>query len=65
MDTQAADTTTTEVILEALKSAAEAHGIFEAEVLDGVYDVEWPQWYASHMTTWLDEQGYLLSTRQV
>ena len=64
MDSPMTDRATTEVIVEALKSAAEAHGRFEAEVLNGVYDAEWPEWYASHMAAWLKEQGYLLSTQR-
>ena len=55
---------TTDVILEALKSAAEAHGKFEADVLNGEYDVEWPQWYALNMAGWLTERGFQLSTHK-
>lgn len=25
-----------------------AHGIYESSELNGVYDAEWPRWYASH-----------------
>ena len=53
--------TTTDVILEALNSAAEAHGNFEADVLHGEYDDEWPQWYASHMANWLRAQNFVLA----
>jgi len=31
----------------------EAHGQFEATELNGVYDTEWPQWYAA----WAVENG--------
>ena len=63
MDTNVTDTTTTAVVLEALKSAAEAHGQFEAEVLHGEYDIEWPHWYAEHITAWLRERDLVLSPR--
>ena len=55
--------TTAEVIRQALDSAAEAHGVYEAEVLDGVHDAEWPQWYAAHMAAWLDDHGFDLAAR--
>jgi len=55
---------TTEIILNLLTSAATAHGVFEAEVLGGVHDVEWPQWYAEHMTRTLAENGYRISRAQ-
>jgi len=55
--------TTADVIQEALDSAAEAHGVYEAEVLDGVHDAEWPQWYAAHMAAWLDDHGFDLAAR--
>jgi hypothetical protein len=53
--------TTTEILLDALKRAEEAHGAYEAEVLGGVRDDEWPQWYAEHMTRTLSENGYRLT----
>jgi hypothetical protein len=40
---------TTETVLAALEQAATAHGVHEAEELGGVYDQEWPRWYAEHM----------------
>jgi len=49
---------TTGILLDALKRAAEAHGIHEATELGGVYDEDWPQWYAEHMTRTLAEAGY-------
>ena len=54
------DTTTNDVILGLLKAAAAAHGEFEAEELGGVYDEEWPEWYAAHMTGALAALGYRL-----
>jgi hypothetical protein len=52
------DTTTNEVILDLLTEAAAAHGTYETEQLDGVYDEEWPAWYAAHMTSALGARGY-------
>lgn len=52
---------TTEILADALNRAAAAHGIYEAEVLGGVYDTEWPQWYAEHMTHTLAEAGHRLT----
>ena len=51
----------TEVLLDALKQAAAAHGIYEKNELAGVYDDAWPQWYAEHMTRTLTEAGYRLT----
>jgi hypothetical protein len=35
--------------LEALLAEAEAaHGVYESTVLNGVYDQEWPRWYAGY-----------------
>ncbi|WP_394769984.1 hypothetical protein [Lacisediminihabitans sp.] len=52
--------TTTDVLLDALQRAAAAHGIHEKEDLGGVFDVEWPKWYAEHMARSLAEAGYRL-----
>lgn len=46
------------VILDALQRAAAAHGVHEAEELDGKFDEQWPQWYAEHMTRTLADNGY-------
>jgi hypothetical protein len=41
--------------LEALlKAAGEAHGVFEREELGGVYDEDWPAWYAR----WAVDHGF-------
>ena len=48
---------TTETLLDALERAAAAHGVHEAEELGGVYDEEWPSWYAAHMARTLAETG--------
>lgn len=52
---------TTAFLRDLLERAAAAHGVYEAEVLGGVHDVNWPQWYAEHMTRSLAEAGYRLS----
>lgn len=31
-----------------LRTAEDAHGRYEASELQGVYDQEWPQWYAAY-----------------
>jgi len=49
---------TTAIILDLLKRAAAAHGVHEKTDLGGVYDTDWPQWYAAHMTRALAEAGY-------
>ncbi|MDF2575375.1 MAG: hypothetical protein K0S05_2287 [Agromyces sp.] len=54
------DITPNPVILDVLRQAAAAHGVFEAEELGGVFDEQWPEWYAAHMTRTLDELGYRL-----
>ena len=54
----------TPVILDALKKAAEAHGVHEATELGGVFDEQWPEWYADHMTKTLASQGYRLVQSQ-
>lgn len=45
------------LLLELLRGAAAAHGIHEAEELGGVYDEQWPEWYAHHMARALDSRG--------
>ncbi|MCU1410077.1 MAG: glyoxalase [Rhodoglobus sp.] len=47
-----------EDVLDALLSAASAHGIHEAQN-GGVRDEEWPAWYAEHMAYRLSRQFYL------
>ena len=49
----------TGILLEALKSAAAAHGVHEKEL--GRPDPDWPQWYAEHMTRTLGGTGYHLT----
>ena len=45
------------VLLELLKQAAEAHGVHEKTDLGGVYDQNWPEWYAAHMVKALGKAG--------
>jgi hypothetical protein len=52
------DPDTTAILLDLLKRAAAAHGIHEKTDLGGVYDNDWPQWYAAHMTKALADAGY-------
>lgn len=35
-------------VTELLVRAEEAHGVFEATELNGVYDQDWPRWYAAY-----------------
>jgi hypothetical protein len=49
---------TTAILLELLTRAATAHGVHEEQDLGGVYDTEWPLWYAHHMTRELAASGY-------
>jgi hypothetical protein len=49
---------TQEIILDLLQKAAAAHGEYEADVLGGEYDEQWPQWYSAHMARALAEDGY-------
>lgn len=49
----------THILLDALKSAALAHGVHEKEL--GKPDPDWPEWYAEDMTRRLDGAGYHLS----
>jgi hypothetical protein len=50
---------TTEILLDLLKRAAQAHGVHEKEI--GKPDPDWPQWYAEHMARSLREAGYQIS----
>ncbi|MDQ2935725.1 MAG: hypothetical protein M3R49_12270 [Chloroflexota bacterium] len=38
----------TEAIDTLLMQAEEAHGIYEGTDLNGVYDQDWPRWYAAY-----------------
>jgi hypothetical protein len=54
---------TTAILLDLLKQAAAAHGVYETNELGGKYDNDWPQWYAAHMTDALAALGYDLVAR--
>lgn len=45
------------LIHELLVAAATAHGVHEKEELGGVYDEQWPEWYAAHIERQLAERG--------
>jgi len=60
MTDPAQDDETAAVILDVLKRAAEAHGVYESTALGGVYDEQWPEWYTQHMVKTLAEEGYRL-----
>jgi catechol 2,3-dioxygenase-like lactoylglutathione lyase family enzyme len=47
------------VLLDALKTAAAAHGVHEKEL--GRPDPDWPTWYAEYMTRTLGAAGYHLT----
>ncbi|WP_136036842.1 hypothetical protein [Microbacterium sp. K35] len=49
------------VLEELLRTTAAAHGIYEREQLGGVYDEQWPTWYASFVARALAEHGYALT----
>jgi catechol 2,3-dioxygenase-like lactoylglutathione lyase family enzyme len=51
----------TEILKNALDHAATDHGVYEADILGGVHDAEWPSWYADHMTRTLADAGYSLN----
>ncbi|AYG03097.1 hypothetical protein D7I44_05845 [Gryllotalpicola protaetiae] len=55
---------TERLILELLTAAAAAHGVHEKEDLGGVYDEQWPQWYAAHIAASLAERGLVVSPRR-
>jgi catechol 2,3-dioxygenase-like lactoylglutathione lyase family enzyme len=50
----------TTLLADQLTATAAAHGIYEKNELGGVYDDDWPQWYAAHMAKALAEAGYEL-----
>ena len=53
---------TTALLVDLLKQAAAAHGIHEKADLGGVYDQNWPEWYAAHMAQALAAKGLALTT---
>ena len=39
----------TDAIRALLEEAKQAHGVYETTELNGVYDEDWPQWYAAYV----------------
>jgi hypothetical protein len=56
---------TEQLVLELLKTAAAAHGVHEKEDCGGVYDEQWPAWYAAHITRALAARGYAIAPMPV
>jgi hypothetical protein len=54
------EATTKDILTTALRGAADAHAVHEATDLGGVYDEQWPEWYAEHMAHALGDAGYRL-----
>ncbi len=52
---QASERSTTEILLDLLQRAAQAHGVHEKQL--GKPDPDWPQWYAEHMARALRDAG--------
>ena len=48
-----------------LRGAADAHGVYERDLLDGLYDEDWPAWYAAHIVSALRDSGYRLMPANV
>jgi len=38
-----------EKLIEILRKASTAHGDYEVNILNGVYDDNWPAWYAAYV----------------
>lgn len=38
-----------ETLIKILRDAGNSHGDYETHILNGVYDENWPQWYAAFM----------------
>ncbi|MDR2998836.1 MAG: hypothetical protein LBU78_12055 [Microbacterium sp.] len=52
----------TELFDVLLRETASAHGEYEEEHLGGIYDEDWPSWYAAFLARALAERGYVLSS---
>lgn len=50
-----------DVVLRLLRDTAAAHGDYEKTELAGVFDEQWPEWYASYFTERLHDEGYTLT----
>lgn len=51
---------TVDLLERMLRETAAAHGRYEEEQLGGVYDTDWPAWYAQHLAEALAREGYRL-----
>jgi hypothetical protein len=56
-------TSAAEFLRDLLQETAAAHGEFEKTELNGVYDEDWPTWYAAFMARTLEERGVELVDR--
>jgi hypothetical protein len=43
------ETTQEQAVAALLREAETAHGVYEATVLGGVFDEDWPAWYAAYL----------------
>ena len=59
MGTATTEPSSSELILDLLERAADAHGVHEKDI--GKPDPDWPRWYAAHMARALHEGGYEIS----
>ena len=50
-----------DIVLRLLKETSAAHGEYETAELGGVYDEQWPEWYATYFTDRLHAEGRRLS----
>ncbi|MBW9092553.1 hypothetical protein JNB62_02520 [Microbacterium jejuense] len=57
-ETPVADTET--FLRELLIRTAAAHGVHERDDLGGVYDEDWPRWYAAYMARDLAAAGHAI-----
>lgn len=48
------------VVLRLLNETAAAHGEYEKTELNGVFDEQWPEWYATYFTDRLHAEGLRL-----
>lgn len=51
---------TVDLLERMLRETAAAHGRYEDEQLGGVYDTDWPAWYAAHLAGTLAREGFRL-----
>lgn len=58
------DTGAEAFLRELLTRTAEAHGRYERDELNSVYDEDWPRWYAAFMAETLAAGGYEIVRRR-